>query len=300
MTAEVETAPATLADPAPSRRRRAPYRLVRSSWTVPVLVFLGFFFVIPLGTNVWRSVSTGEALTAGPFAFYAKLLGDAYYAGVLAETLKVAVIATVASLILGYPVAYFMVRYAGRWNTAIVFLLIAPLLTSIIMRTFGWRVLLARKGLVTVALHDWGLIARPTNLADDPLAVYVALVHVLVPFMVLSIVAVLQQVDRRLEESSRVLGAGPLTTFLRITLPLSLDGVATGCILVFVVTNGSFLTMLLLGGGKVTTLSVLIYQQFNLAQDTGFAAAMGNLLLFVALICLALQARFLRRRGVAA
>ncbi len=123
-----------------------------------------------------------DALIHGPFAFYAKLLGDAYYAGILAETLKVGVIATLASLVVGYPVAYFMVRYAGRWNGLIVFLLIAPLLTSIIMRTFGWRVLLARKGPVTLLLHDWGLIARPTNLADDPIAVYVALVHVLVPF----------------------------------------------------------------------------------------------------------------------
>ncbi|WP_298956889.1 ABC transporter permease [uncultured Methylobacterium sp.] len=300
MSAEAGPVTAALADPAPARRRGTPYRLASSTWTVPVLVFLGFFFVIPLGANLWRSVATGDALVHGPFAFYAKLLGDAYYAGILAETLKVGVIATLASLVVGYPVAYFMVRYAGRWNGLIVFLLIAPLLTSIIMRTFGWRVLLARKGPVTLLLHDWGLIARPTNLADDPIAVYVALVHVLVPFMVLSIVAVLQQVDVRLEESSRVLGAGPLATFFRITLPLSLDGVATGCILVFVVTNGSFLTMLLLGGGKVTTLSLLIYQQFNVAQDTGFAAAMGNLLLFMALICLALQARFLRREGVKA
>jgi putative spermidine/putrescine transport system permease protein len=101
----------------------------------------------------------------------------------------------------------------------------------------------------------------------------------------------------RLEESARVLGASALGTFFRITIPLSLDGIATGCILVFVVTNGSFLTMLLLGGGKVTTLSLLIYQQFNVAQDVGFAAAMGSLLLVVGLICLALQAKFLRRSG---
>ncbi|GJD53024.1 hypothetical protein OPKNFCMD_5794 [Methylobacterium crusticola] len=297
MSVDVEQAPAALAA-LPARRPGGPYRLARSTWTVPVLVFLGFFFVIPLGANIWRSLATGDALTQGAFVFYGKLLGDAYYAGILYETFKVGVIATALSLVLGYPVAYFMVRHAGRWNGVIVFLLIAPLLTSIIMRTFGWRVLLARRGPVTMLLHDWGLIARPTNLADDPVAVYVALVHVLVPFMVLSISAVLQQVDVRLEESSRVLGAGPLATFFRITLPLSLDGVATGCILVFVVTNGSFLTMLLLGGGKVTTLSLLIYQQFNVAQDTGFAAAMGNLLLFVALACLALQARFLRRQGI--
>ena len=279
-------------------RRSRPYRLAGPSWIIPVLLFLGFFFIIPLGANILRSLQTGQAATNGPLFYYIKLLTDAYYGGVIVETLKVAAISTVLCLIVGYPVAYFMVRFAGRWNAIIVFLLITPLLTSIIMRTFGWRVLLARRGALTMLLFDWGIIPRPINLADEPFAVYLGLVHVLAPFMILSITAVLRKVDMRLEESARVLGASALGTFFRITLPLSVDGIATGCILVFVVTNGSFLTMLLLGGGKVTTLSLLIYQQFNVAQDVGFAAAMGNLLLFVGLICLALQAKLLRRTGV--
>jgi putative spermidine/putrescine transport system permease protein len=292
------TAGSPLGDIEGKARRSRPYRLAGPSWIIPVLLFLGFFFVIPLGANILRSLQSGQATTNGPMFYYVKLLTDAYYGGVIVETLKVAAISTVLCLIVGYPVAYFMVRFAGRWNAVIVFLLIAPLLTSIIMRTFGWRVLLARRGLLTTQLFEWGLIPRPLNLADEPFAVYLGLVHVLAPFMILSITAVLQKVDVRLEESARVLGASALGTFFRITLPLSLDGIATGCILVFVVTCGSFLTMLLLGGGKVTTLSLLIYQQFNVTQDVGFAAAMGNMLLFIGLICLALQARFLRRTGV--
>ncbi len=292
------TADAPMASLETKARHSRPYRLAGPSWIIPVLLFLGFFFVIPLGANILRSLQAGQAATNGPFFYYIKLLTDAYYSGVIVETLKVAAISTVLCLIVGYPVAYFMVRFAGRWNAIIVFLLITPLLTSIIMRTFGWRVLLARRGALTMLLFDWGIIPRPINLADEPFAVYLGLVHVLAPFMILSITAVLRKVDVRLEESARVLGASALGTFFRITLPLSVDGIATGCILVFVVTNGSFLTMLLLGGGKVTTLSLLIYQQFNVAQDVGFAAAMGNLLLFVGLICLALQAKFLRRTGV--
>lgn len=280
------------------RRRGGSYRLARPGWTLPAVIFLVAFFLIPLGANALRSVTGGEAATKGPFFFYAKLLTDPYYFGVLIETLKVSVIATLISLLVGYPVAYFMVRYAGRWNSLLVFVLIAPLLTSIIMRTFGWRVLFARRGPLNNWLMDWGWIARPLNLLDDPISVYIGLVHVLVPFMVLSITPVLQNIDVRLEESARVLGAGRLRTFLSVTLPLSLDGIATGCILVFVVTNGSFLTMLLLGGGKIVTLPLLIYQQFNLTQDVSFAAAMGNVLLLFALACLALQARFVRRSGV--
>lgn len=268
-----------------------PYRLTSPAWCLPVILFLGFFFLIPLGANLLRTGSP-----AGPFFYYNKFLTDSYYAGVLWETVKVSLITTFACLVVGYPVAYFMVRHAGRWNAVIVFCVVAPLLTSIIMRTFGWRVLLARKGLLNAVLVDWGLVTRPENLADDRIAVYLGLVHVLVPFMVLSITAVLQGVDVKLEESARVLGAGRLRTFLHVTLPLSIEGIATGCILVFVITNGSFLTMLLLGGSKITTLSLLIYQQFTTTEDVGFAAAMGNILMLVAVLCFVLQYALLRHR----
>ena len=269
------------------------YRLAGPSWTAPVLLFLLVFFVAPLGANVLRGGGSGA------LAAYGKLVGDAYYAGVLLTTLQVATITTLACLLVGYPVAYFMARHAGRWTGVLVFVTVAPLLTSIIMRTFGWRVLLARRGVVNTVLGSLGLLGRPPNLADDPVAVYIGLVHVLVPFMVLSILAVLAGVDRRLEESARVLGAGRWRAFWTVTLPLSTDGVITGCILVFVLTNGSFLTMLLLGGGKTTTLALLIYQQFNTGGDIGFAAAMGNVLMGLALVGLLLQLA-LTRRGRAA
>ena len=272
-----------------------PYRLASPAWTIPVLLFLALFFVIPLAANLVRSEPPAGAAGQGALFYYTKLLTDPYYAGVLLTTLRVAGIATLASLLVGYPMAYFMARYAGRWTGFFVFVTIAPLLTSIIMRTFGWRVILARRGVLNTLLDSLGLIGRPSSIADEPIAVYVGLVHVLVPFMVLSILAVLQGVDRRLEESARVLGAGRIRTFLAITLPLSLDGVITGCILVFVLTNGSFLTMLLLGGGKTTTLALLIYQQFSTSGDVAFAAAMGNILMFLALIGLTLQVLVTKR-----
>lgn len=271
------------------------YRLVPRNWTIPALMFVAVFFVMPLVANLVRNNNTGEATGQGPWFYYVKLLTDSYYSGVLLTTLKVSTIATVASLLVGYPAAYFMARYAGRWTGFFVFVVIAPLLTSIIMRTFGWRVLLARHGVLNSIFMHLGWMTRPPNLADDPIAVYIGLVHVLVPFMVLSILAVLQGVDRRLEESARVLGAGRVRTFLSVTLPLSLDGVITGCILVFVITNGSFLTMLLLGGGQITTMTLLIYQQFNTSGDIGFAAAMGNVLMLLALVGLGLQMLLNRR-----
>jgi putative spermidine/putrescine transport system permease protein len=264
------------------------YRLARPGWAVPALIFVLLFFLAPLVANVGRGSQE---------AAYVKLLTDEYYASVLFRTLQISAVTTLACLIAGYPVALFMVRYAGRWSGVIVFLVIAPLLTSIIMRTFGWRVILARKGLWNSALDALGLLGRPVAWSDRDIAVYLGLVHVLVPFMVLSIAAVLQGVDVRLEESARVLGAGRLRTFLHITLPLSAEGIATGCLLCFVLCNGSFLTMLLLGGGRMTTLALLIYQQFSTTQDVGFAAAMGNVLMLAAVICFGLQYLMLRRRS---
>ncbi|CAN5165699.1 ABC transporter permease [soil metagenome] len=292
------TAPASaIVSSGTTPKRQGRFRLASPLWALPAMIFLLAFLIVPLAANITRSVTLGEA-AAHPWVYYQKLIFDAYYSGIFLNTFKVSLITTFCTLLVGYPVAYFMVRHAGRWNGLILFCLIAPLLTSIIMRTFGWRVLLARRGLLNVWLTDLGVIDRPIDILNDPIIVYIGLIHVMVPFMVLSITAVLQGIDVRLEESARVLGAGRWQAFRNVTLPLSLDGIATGCTLVFVITNGSFLTMLLLGGGKVQTLSLLIYQQFNLTQDVGFAATMGNVLLVAAMACVALQGRFLKRRGI--
>jgi putative spermidine/putrescine transport system permease protein len=264
----------------------------------PAALYLLVFFIGPLIGNARLSLTAPEQPGLS-FAYYAKLFGDPFYFEIIWRTLWVSALTTLICLAIGYPVAHFLVRRAGRLAPLMIFLLVAPLLTSIIMRTFGWRVLLARKGLISTWLLDLGVIERPLDILNNPVAVYIGLVHVLVPFMVLSIAPVLQTIDRGLEESARVLGANAFQTFLKVTLPLSLDGIATGAILVFMLTNGSFLTMLLLGGGSIVTLPLMIYQQFNLTQDVAFAAAMGNTLLGFALVCLFLQIRLIRRRGVA-
>jgi putative spermidine/putrescine transport system permease protein len=284
---------------APVRKNRWHPGYGSANWLLwaPAAAFLVVFFVIPLISNARLSLTVGD----GPelsLAYYAKLFGDPFYFAIIVQTLVVSLLTTVICLIIGYPVAYYLVRHAGRLAPVMIFLLVAPLLTSIIMRTFGWRVLLARRGLLSTWLLDLGLIERPFDLINNAVSVYIGLVHVLVPFMVLAIAPVLQGIDRGLEESARALGANGFQAFYRVTLPLSIDGIATGSILVFMLTNGSFLTMLLLGGGKVVTLPLLIYQQFNLTQDVAFAAAMGNTLLCFALICLYLQIRLVRRRGV--
>ncbi|WP_235837921.1 ABC transporter permease [Chitinasiproducens palmae] len=264
----------------------------------PALVLLLVFFAFPLIGNALRSlVSDAPSSSAGPLANYQKLFFDPYYRAVIAETIKVSFVSTLLCLVLGYPIAHFMVRRAGRMAMPMLFLLIAPLLTSIIMRTFGWRVIFARHGPFNELLGWLHVIDRPVRVLGGPLGVYIGMVHVMVPFMVLSIVPVLRGVDRRLEESARILGAGAVRTFVRVTVPLAAEGILTGCVLVFMLSSGSFVTQLLLGDGSVVTLPLLIFQQFSLTQDLGFASAMGNLLLLIVLMCLYVQLRVTGRRG---
>ncbi len=282
-------------------RGQAPpaYSPVSLRWVWPAGLFLFAFFLAPLVEIGLRSFEPSRGAEEVYWLVqYDRLLLDSFYLGVIGETIGLSLVTTIVSILIGYPVAYFLVRHAGRWHGMIIFLLIAPLLTSIIMRTYGWQVLLARRGLINETLIDLGVIDTPMRWLNSPEAIVIGLVHVLVPFMVLSIAAVLQGIDTSLEESARSLGAGRLRTFWRVTLPLSLDGVGTGAILVFMLANGSFVTLLLLGGGSLQTLPLLIFQQFNTTRDFAFAAAMSNVLLVLAIACLYLQLRLIKRRGV--
>jgi putative spermidine/putrescine transport system permease protein len=281
----------SLQQPSSSHRPRllSPHLLA-----LPAVLFLAVFFALPLFDNGMRSVMSNEGVT---LSRYVSLLTDSFYLGIIAQTVALSAGVTVISILIGYPVAYFLVRKAGRFAGLIIFLLIAPLLTSIIMRTFGWQVLFARRGLVNNLLVDQlGILSAPLRLTNSPEIAIAALVHVLVPFMVLSISTVLQGIDTRLEESAKILGANRLRTFLEVTLPLSLDGIGTGAILVFMIANGSFVTLVLLGGG-MQTLPLMIYQQFNTTRDFGMASAMSTILLVIAVACLFLQLRLVRRKG---
>ncbi|WEX08901.1 ABC transporter permease [Chelativorans sp. AA-79] len=264
----------------------------------PAFLFLVAFFVLPLFDNAMRSFAQpdGQGLT---LARYVQFLTDRFYLGVIVETVVLSGTVTLICILIGYPVAYFLVRKSGRWSGLIIFLLIAPLLTSIIMRTFGWQVLFARRGLVNnLLVQDLGWLERPLQLMNTPAIAIIGLVHVLVPFMVLSIATVLQTIDRKLEESAQILGASPARTFREVTLPLSMDGIGTGSILVFMIANGSFVTLVLLGGG-FQTLPLLIYQQFNTTRDFATASTMSTILLVIALACLYLQLHLVRRKGTA-
>jgi putative spermidine/putrescine transport system permease protein len=174
---------------------------------------------------------------------------------------------------------------------------ITPLLTSIIIRSYGWILVLGRKGFVNAVLDWLGLVAEPVDLIYNWTGVVIAVTHVLLPFMILSIASVLEGLPDALEESAMILGASRWQAFRRVTFPLSLEGIATGSVIVFMLTIGSFVTVLLVGGDKTMVMGVLIYQQIAITFDRAFAGSLGSLLLLISLVLLYLQSRWLQVRG---
>lgn len=265
----------------------------RAVLLAPVVVFLAVFFLAPLFYSLAMTITN----PAGPLEVYGQILSDPYHLWVLRNTFILGAAVTLACAIFGYPIAYYIARSESRWVNVVLFLVIAPLLVSIVMRSYSWVVVLGRNGLVASTLGAVGVSDTPQLLYDWP-GVFIALVHVLLPYMVLSIAGVIQAIPADVEQAALTLGASPRRTFTRVTLPLSFDGIGTGSILVFMLTIGSFVTVILVGGDNTMVLSLLMYQQITYVHDNQFAAALGNILLIAAMGVLIIQSRVIRTRGL--
>ncbi len=261
----------------------------------PAMFMLLVFFAGPLVVNVAQSLK-GPAGTEG-LGQYARVLGDRYYLLVIAQTLLFGLVVTAICALLGYPFAYLLARTRGRAKTALLFVVVAPLLVNVVVRSFGWMVILGGAGAINTGLRALGL--PPADLIYNWTGVTIAMVHVLLPFMVLSIASQIETIDITLEEAASMAGASPAQVFRAVTLPLSLEGLATGCMLSFTLAIGSFVTVMLLGKTATMVLPMLIYQQLTVGADWPFAAAMGTLLLVLVGAVVAAQG-FLHGRGRAA
>jgi putative spermidine/putrescine transport system permease protein len=196
--------------------------------------------------------------------------------------MRIGAVTTIISLLIGYPLAHWMARMRSRvGHAALLMAVIAPLLTGIVVRTFAWMTLLSDRGVINTTLQSLGF--SPLPLMYNEFGVIVGLVHIYVPFMVLTLVGVIGRIDRTLEEAARGLGAGRLRTFLEVTLPLSLPGILAGSLLVFALAISAYVTPVVLGGNNVLTLPMLIYQQVSASFNLGFAGALGVVLLAVSL-----------------
>jgi putative spermidine/putrescine transport system permease protein len=240
-------------------RRRAQTLLA-----VPALALLLFFFVLPYANMLYISFMTqgkeGPYDNVPTLANYLKTLSDPFNWKVLGRTMWYGTLTTGITLVLGYPMAYHMARASSRVKGLLMMLLISPLLVGVIIRSYGWMILLADKGLINTTLLHWGLIAQPLKLMYNPFGVMVAMVHIYLPFMVLSLTGNLQSIHPDLEMAGRSLGAGAWRTFWRITWPLSMPGVFTGSLLVWVLAVSAYVIPALLGGYNVITAPMLVVQ----------------------------------------
>jgi putative spermidine/putrescine transport system permease protein len=193
-------------------------------------------------------------------ANYLTTLADPFNWKVFGRTMWYGTLTTAITLVLGYPMAYHMARASSRMKGLLMMLLISPLLVGVIIRSYGWMILLADKGLINTTLLSWGLIAKPMKLMYNPFGVMVGMVHIYLPFMVLSLAGNLQSIHPDLELAGRSLGAGGWRTFWRITWPLSLPGVFTGSLLVWVLAVSAYVIPALLGGYNVITAPMLVVQ----------------------------------------
>ena len=268
----------------------------------PSLAILIAVFAIPLGIlgrySLYRTEAGGVMVPAWVLDQYRRFLFDPLYLRLLGKTLALALAVTAVTVVLGYPVAYGLARTRSRRRRALgVTALLIPLMTSVVVRSYGWMILLASTGVVNMLLVGTGLLARPVQLLFTPLGVVIALAEVLLPFMVLSLLPVLQGVDRALEEASQSLGAGAVATFRHIILPLSRPGLVSGSVLVFVLAVGAFATPRLVGGPTSDVITVFIQEQTLSLLNWPFGAAAACVLLFLVLALIWIQGRLVPRRA---
>jgi putative spermidine/putrescine transport system permease protein len=267
----------------------------------PATLALFVFFVLPLlwlfRSSFDRGLDSGVIESAFTLENYQEFLSDRFYLQELLRTLRLGVVVTALTLLATYPIALFLARTQSRWRGLLVALAIAPLLTSTVVRTYGWLVILGNDGLVNGALLSVGLIEQPLRLINDEIGVVIGLVEILMPYMALGLLSGFGRINPDLEEAAMSLGAHPLRAFWRVTLPLSLPGIATGVLLVFVLTISSFVTPQLLGGGRVFLMATEIYDQATYTLDWPFAAAVSFLLLVLFGVVIALYSRVLRVMG---
>lgn len=241
---------------------------------LPGLLLLVLAFFLPIGQMLVLSVTGPD----GPVAPFARFLGDSFYLGILWRTVRLSLLITLICGGIGFPLAYIMTKVGPRLRLWLVVMVILPLMTSVVVRTFGWMVLLSRSGLVPEMLRDMGLVGRNFALMQTETAIVIGMVQVLLPFMTLSILGVLTRIDLRLEEAARTMGCSFLQTIRHVVLPLALPGIVAGSLLCFTLSASSFVTPNLLGGTRIQVLAASIYKSVTATPDWPFAAAQAVIL----------------------
>lgn len=289
----------TQTDPRPALTERGAGRITRggrllaaSAFLGPGLIYLTVLMLVPLalllGYTVLQRGRFGGIVYEFTTANFTRLL-DPLYLDVVVSSLKLATITTVLALLLGYPTAYVIARLPRKWKTIALVAVVMPFLTSFIIRMFALIILMSGPGLINRVL------GTELELLYNEGAIVTGLLYSYLPLMVLPLYSAIERLDPQLREASDNLGASAFTTFRRVTLPLSLPGVLTGCVFVFVPSFANFVIPSLLGGGKSLMVGNLVETAFLRERDYPFGATLALVLIVVLLVLLVIQARAARR-----
>jgi putative spermidine/putrescine transport system permease protein len=255
---------------------------------LPALLLLVVFFLLPIVNMIKYSFYTqvlgGTMQPDLTLQNFAQFFGHDLYGKILLKTLFNALITTFLALLLGYPVAFTIARGRPWVGRILIIAVISPLLVGIVIRTYGWTVLLSRQGLINQLLLGMGVIETPVRFMGNDLGIIISLLHVFYPFMVIPLAAALQKIDRNLEEAAMVLGANRLHVFFRVIFPLSIPGVLAGSIVVFLLTASSFVTTRLIGQNLTRWFLNLVEEQVLIVFNWPFGAAMATI--FIAILVL--------------
>lgn len=266
---------------------------------LPAIVWLGFFFVLPLAiVGVYSFLTRESAGTVGlPFTLehYERTFG--IFSPVLWRSILISLVSTVVCLIIGYPLAFFISTRQRNWVRQLcLFMVVLPFWTNFLVRTYAWRILLGDEGTVNSILQSLGLISEPLTLLNTQFAVILGLVYGFLPFMVLPIYASVDRFDFKFVDAAHDLGANDLRTFFQVVWPLTLPGVFAGCALVFIPCVGAFVTPDLLGGTQGLMIGNLISRQFGQSLHLPLGSALSVTMMGIVMIALLAYVRLGNRR----
>lgn len=265
-----------------TRSHAAPLLLIGAP-----LAFFSAFFLGPMCVVAIASLTNAD----GAFTLenYARILLDQYHWDVIAVTARLSLLTTAICLLTGYPLAYFLTSIVTnqRLRRVCIVFLVLPLFTSNIVRSFGWMVLLGRRGLINDGLVALNLIDAPMRFLGTETGIVIGLVYIHLPFVVIAVGNSLSRIDSSLTNAAADLGASRIAAFWTITFPLSLPGLVAGAILVFALSVSAYVTPALLGGGRITMFSMLIFQQYSSVFDFNYGGALSITLLVMTLLMVA-------------
>ena len=262
----------------------------------PTVLWLCIFFIIPMLIVVAVSFASrtpyGQVVFNWTFSNYQRF-AETLYISIFGQTLVVAFVTTVATILMGYPIAWSIAKLPKKWQQPGLVIVMAPFWINFLIRSYAWVIILRSQGVINTILLKLGLITTPLQMLYNEGAVMLGMIYALLPFMVLPIYVSIEQLDRRLLEAAADLGAAPMTAFRKITLPLTMPGIAAGTILVFISSLGMFVVPDVMGGAKSALIGNLIQNQFLSARDWPFGSALSIVLAVLSLVLIMLYYKVL-------